>query len=64
MNVGKYVPVDVAELMLARVAFEGYCDVEGSAGGYGAADSRHDDDGDVVEGDVLGGFWDKHEALV
>lgn len=44
--------IDVAELMIATAAFGGDGDIKRSTGGDGTADSRHDDDGDVVKGDV------------
>ena len=60
----KYLPVDIAELVLAAAALERNRDVEGSACRDGAADSGHDNDRDVVEGDICGRFGHKHEALV
>ena len=39
-------------------------DIESSGSGDGAADARHDNHGDVVEGDVGGGFRDEHEGFV
>lgn len=56
--------VDVAKLMIAATAFCGDCDIKRSACGDGTANPRHDDDGDVVEGNVCGWFGDEHEALV
>jgi hypothetical protein len=57
-------PVDIAELMFSLARFQGDGDVKGSAGGDGAADSRHGDDGDVFDLDVGGGFGDEHEGFV
>lgn len=57
------VPVYVAELVLALAAFERHGDVEGAAGGHGAADSGHGDHGDVFDLYVGGWFRDEYEAL-
>ena len=56
--------VDVGELMFAGAAFQGYGDVEGAGGGYGATDSGEDYQTDAVEGDVGCGFGDEYEGFV
>lgn len=50
--------------MFSLARFQGDGDVEGSASGDGAADSRHGDDGDVFDLDVGGGFGDEHKGFV
>jgi hypothetical protein len=57
-------PVDVAELMVAGAAFEGDCYIKGSTGGYSTSYSRHGDRGDVVKGNICGGFGDEDESFV
>ena len=46
----------------ARLGHDG--DVKGAACADGAADTAHDDHGDVFEGNVGGGLGDKHEGFV
>lgn len=38
--------------------------VKGAASGYSSTNSRHDNDGDVVERDISRGFRYEHEALI
>lgn len=68
MNVGQGgnedLPVDVAELVLALPRFQGDGYVECSAGGDGAANARHGDDGDVFDLDVGSWFGDEHEGFI
>lgn len=57
-------PIDVAELVFSLSRLQSHGDVKGSAGGDGAADARHGDNGDVFDLDVGGGFGDEHEGFV
>lgn len=50
--------------MLSLSRLQGDGDIESPAGGDGAADARHGDDGDVFDLDVGGGFGDEHKGFI
>lgn len=57
-------PVDVAELVLAHAGLQGHGDIKGSAGGDGAANTGHGDDGNVLNLDIGGGLRNEYQALI
>jgi hypothetical protein len=58
------IPVNVAELVLAQSALQADGDVERSAGRNGTPDTRHRDDGDILDLNVCGWLGNEHEALI
>lgn len=60
----EYVPVDVAELMLAQATLQADCDIKGATGGDSASDTRHRDNGNVLHLNVSRRLGDEHETLV
>ena len=50
--------------MVACTSFQADCNVKSATGGYGTADSRHGDRGDVVKGNICGWLRHKNESLV
>lgn len=59
-----YLPVDVAKLVLTQSTLQANSDIEGSAGGNSASNSRHCDNRDVLHLNVGGGFGNEHETLI
>ena len=57
-------PIDIAELVLSHAPLEGDRDIECSTSRNGTADTRHGDEGDVLNLYVSGWFGDKDQALV
>lgn len=58
------IPIDIAELMLSHSALQANGDIERSAGRHSTADTRHGDDGDVLDLNIGGRLRDEHETLV
>jgi len=59
-----YLPVNVAELVLAETILQSDSDIERPAGRHGTSDTRHRDHGNVLHLNVGGGFGHEHKTLV
>lgn len=57
-------PVDVAKLVLTQSTLQANSDVEGSAGGNSASNTRHCDNRDVLHLNVGRGLGNEHETLI
>lgn len=64
MSCGMLIPIYVAELMFSHSPFKSHSDIECSASRYGTADTRHGDDGYILDLHVRRGFGYKHETFV